>query len=78
MTDQQDSYTVKLSPSDIKDREHLAQQLESFTRMLFETAAYADEDEDGDMVISFTRDNMMSFALTMHQILVVLRAEASN
>ncbi len=68
---------ITLSVADVKDRTRLAQEVEGFATTLLRTAA-AHESTKGDLVLTFTRESGVKLALTLHQLVAVVRTMEKN
>lgn len=68
---------VTLSVSDVKDRERLMQEVQGFADTLLQSTADHDESY-GDIVLTFDRASGVELALTLHQLLAVMRSEKKN
>lgn len=68
---------VTLSVADVKDRRRLSQEVEGFANTLLQTASEHDS-RKGDIVLTFNRESGINLALTLHQLLAVVRTMEKN
>ena len=77
MTQKERDDRVTLSISDVKDRRRLMSEVEAFANTLLRSAS-EHEDTKGDVVLTFNQESGVNLALTLHQLLAVVRTQEKN
>lgn len=73
---------VTLSPTDVKDQSRIIQEVENFANVLFSTTSLSDDQEgtdpEDDVVLTFSRESGFNLALTLHQLLSIVKSSSGN
>jgi hypothetical protein len=77
MTQKDPDGRVTLAVTDVKDRQRLVSEVEGFANSLLQTAAQR-ESSAGEFVLTFDHDSGVHFALTLHQLLALVRTMEKN
>lgn len=71
------NHSVTLSIADVKDRSRLIQEVAGFANTLLQTAS-EHNDAKGSIILTFDRKSGVDLALTIHQLLAVMRTMEKN
>jgi len=77
MRNEQDD-SITLSVKEVKDQHQLIQEIEVFANALIRTATDKTRNEKDDIVLTFDQASSISLALTLHQLMSLLRTTAKN
>ncbi len=76
------STRVTLSPTDVKDQARIIQEVENFANVLFSTTSPTDDQEEespqDDVVLTFSRESGFNLALTLHQLISIVKSNSGN
>jgi len=73
---------VTLSASNVKDQMRIISEVENFANVLFSTTSVSEDMEDADpqddIVLTFSRESGFNLALTLHQLISLVKSESGN